>query len=71
VHGDSRWWPNLDPMQRLGWSLAQKIAPMKLYIGLDVRLEQSSLCVVDSEGQTVRELKVGTAPEAIRAALEG
>jgi hypothetical protein len=44
---------------------------MKLYVGLDVSLEETSLCVVDSEGQTVREVKVGTEPEAIRAALEG
>lgn len=44
---------------------------MKLYVGLDVGLEETSLCVVDSEGQTVREVKVGTEPEAIRAALEG
>ena len=44
---------------------------MKLYVGLDVGLEETSLCVVDSEGQTVRELKVSTEPEAIRCALEG
>jgi transposase len=44
---------------------------MKLYVGLDVGLEETSLCVVDSEGQTMRELKVSTEPAAIRAALEG
>jgi transposase len=33
---------------------------MKLYVGLDVGLEETSLCVVDSEGQTVREVKVST-----------
>jgi transposase len=43
---------------------------MKLYVGLDVGLEETSLCIVDSEGQTVRELKVSTEPEAIRSALE-
>lgn len=44
---------------------------MKLYVGLDVGLEETSLCVVDNEGLTVREVKLGTEPEAIRSALEG
>ena len=32
---------------------------------------ETSLCIVDSEGVTVREVKVSTEPEAIRSALEG
>jgi transposase len=44
---------------------------MRLYVGLDVGLEETSLCIVDSEGVTVREVKVSTEPEAIRCALEG
>jgi transposase len=44
---------------------------MKLYVGLDIGLEKTSLCVVDSEGQMVREVKVSTEPAAIRSALEG
>ena len=44
---------------------------MKRYVGLDVGLEETSLCIVDSEGVTVREVKVSTEPEAIRSALEG
>jgi transposase len=44
---------------------------MKLYVGLDVGLEETSVCIVDSEGLTVREVKVNTEPEAIRSALEG
>lgn len=44
---------------------------MKLYVGLDVGLEETSLCVVDNEGLTVREVKLGTEPEGIRSALEG
>ena len=44
---------------------------MKRYVGLDVGLEETSLCIVDSEGVTVREVKVSTEPEAIRCALEG
>ena len=41
---------------------------MKLYVGLDVGLEETSLCIVDGEGLTVREVKVSTEPEAIRSA---
>jgi hypothetical protein len=41
------------------------------YVGLGVGLEETSLCVVDSEGKTVREVKVSTEPAAIRCALEG
>ena len=44
---------------------------MKLYVGLDVDLEETNLCIVDGEGVTVREVKIGTEPEAIRSALEG
>jgi transposase len=43
---------------------------MKLYVGLDVGLEETSLCIVDSEGLTEREVKINTEPEAIRFALE-
>ncbi|WP_441228199.1 hypothetical protein AB7813_14325 [Tardiphaga sp. 20_F10_N6_6] len=43
---------------------------MKLYVGLDVGLEETSLCIVDSEGLTVREVKINTVPAAIRFALE-
>jgi transposase len=44
---------------------------MDLYAGLDVGLEEISVCVIDSEGKSLRETKVATEPEAIRAALEG
>ena len=44
---------------------------MKLFVGLDVGLEETNLCIVDAEGVTVREVKVSTEPEAIRCALEG
>ena len=44
---------------------------MEYYVGLDVGLEETSLCIVDSEGKTVREVKVSTEPAAIRSALEG
>src|ERR1700716_4479028 len=44
---------------------------MKPYVGLDVGLEETNLCIVDSDGLTVREVKVSTEPAAIRSALEG
>ncbi len=42
---------------------------MELYVGLDVGLQETSLCVVDRDGKNVREAKVPTEPEAIRSAL--
>ena len=40
---------------------------MKHYVGLDVGLEGTSLCIVDSEGITVREVKVSTEPDPLRS----
>lgn len=38
---------------------------MDHYVGIDVSLEQSSVCVVDGTGQVVREAKVASEPEAL------
>ena len=38
---------------------------MEHFIGIDVSLEQSSLCVVDATGRIVRETKVASEPEAL------
>jgi transposase len=35
------------------------------YAGLDVSLEQTSVCVVDAQGQVVREAKIASEPEAL------
>ncbi len=43
---------------------------MEFYVGLDVGLEETSVCVVDKDGNSVRETKVITEPEAIRSALK-
>ena len=40
---------------------------MKQYAGIDVSLESSSVCVVDTEGRIVREAKVLSEPEALIA----
>jgi transposase len=38
---------------------------MEYYAGIDVSLEQSSVCVVDAGGKVVREAKVASEPEAL------
>ena len=38
---------------------------MDHYVGIDVSLEQSSVCVVDGTGRVVREAKVASEPEAL------
>ncbi len=42
---------------------------MAYYAGLDVSLEQTSVCVVDEAGVVVLERRVGTEPDAIGACL--
>ena len=38
---------------------------MEHYVGIDVSLERSSVCVVDATGKIVREAKVTSEPEAL------
>jgi len=38
---------------------------MEYYVGIDVSLKESHLCVVDSKGKIVRESKVASDPEAL------
>lgn len=38
---------------------------MEVYIGVDVSLELSSVCVVDRAGQVIRETKVASEPDAL------
>ena len=44
---------------------------MEPYAGIDVSLEQSSVCVVDATGGIVREAKVASEPEALIAWFRG
>ena len=43
---------------------------MDYYVGIDVSLEASSLCVVDASGKIVREAKVSSEPEDLIAWFE-
>jgi transposase len=42
---------------------------MEHYVGIDVSLESSSLCVVDATGRIVREAKIASEPEALSSTL--
>src|SRR5215204_3596406 len=44
-------------------------AAMNHYAGLDVSLEETAICVVDSTGQIVKEARAASEPETLIAAL--
>jgi transposase len=44
---------------------------MIYYAGLDVSLEETSICVVDETGRVVKEMRAASEPEALMAALNG
>ena len=44
---------------------------MKLYVGLDVSVEMTSICAVDEDGRLCLEAKTLTDPEFIGEALSG
>jgi transposase len=43
---------------------------MDHYVGIDVSLEQSSVCVVDGTGQIIREAKIASEPDALVGFLD-
>jgi len=42
---------------------------MNHYVGLDVSLEETAICVVDGTGRIVKEARAASEPEALIAAL--
>src|SRR5438552_11251136 len=42
---------------------------MQYYVGLDISVKETSVCIVDKAGRVVREVKVATKPAAILAVL--
>jgi transposase len=44
---------------------------MKYFAGLDVALEETTICVVDEDGQIVKEARADSEPEALLAVLSG
>lgn len=38
---------------------------MEYYAGIDISLEESSVCIVDTTGTIVREVKIASEPEAL------
>ncbi len=43
---------------------------MNVYVGLDVSMDSTSICVVDPQGVVLKECKAATDPEAIRLAVK-
>src|SRR5437899_361866 len=47
----------------------RRSAAMQHYVGLDVSVKETSVCIVDKAGKVIREVKVATKPAAILAVL--
>ena len=43
---------------------------MKQYVGLDVSLEQTAVCIVDEQGKALGRGKCASTPEAIAAVVK-
>jgi transposase len=42
---------------------------MQYYVGLDVSVKETSVCIIDKAGKVIREVKVATEPVAFLAVL--
>ena len=42
----------------------------QFYIGLDVSLDETSICVVDAKGAIVQEITASSDPDSVSAALK-
>ena len=44
---------------------------MQHYVGLDVSVKETSVCIVNKAGKVIREVKVATEPVAIPCGSDG
>jgi transposase len=56
-------WSSSDRMEVRGHGMHQPQASH--YVGLDVSLKETSVCIVDGAGKVIRETKVASEPEAL------
>jgi transposase len=42
---------------------------MQYYVGLDISVKETSVCIIDKAGKVIREVRVATEPVAIFAVL--
>src|SRR6266487_155762 len=54
---------------RGGLKHQRRSAAMQYYVGLDVSVKETSVCIIDKAGKVIREVKVATTPVAILAVL--
>src|SRR5919204_4212034 len=54
---------------RSGLKHQRRSAAMQHYVGLDVSVKETSVCIVDKAGKVIREVKVATKPAEILAVL--
>src|SRR3954451_7092058 len=59
----------INEVRRSGLKHQRRSAAMEHYAGLDVSVKETSVCIVDRAGKVIREVKIATEPEAIRAVL--
>src|SRR5215204_2335280 len=58
-------WSSPDRMEVPGPSIARRRTTMEHHAGLDVSLEETSVCIVDGAGKIIRETQVASEPEAL------
>src|SRR3954467_13432428 len=59
----------INEVRTSGLKHQRRSAAMEHYAGLDVSVKETSVCIVDRAGKVIREVKIATEPEAIRAVL--
>src|SRR3989442_8187770 len=47
----------------------RRSAAMQHYVGLDLSVKETSVCIIDKAGKVIREVRVATEPVAIFAVL--